>query len=531
MSDVRCSRKTRKRRRKLPEMKIANDENVSVEACAHCDDKSSFPRPQFATRRHCGSLIFICVLMLSIEACESFTSRNPGALSSRPQSTSLRVIEAEAPTTVPAEESSFGFQPSIPDHSFVCEQESSEERDPTDSTGEANDHEESTESKAESNNDYEYEEDEEEVEKQARLNAASRAAALLANRKSRVKRNTAAKGTSVGTRRMGAARKARSGAGTLSQLTDAVRRGAGAAAKRHPRQDDQNDKISARLTQSAIHNAVGEILNSSQQSSSIEVASQQSSIGVFGEASAQHLDLTVMQTTPPPGTILVECPQNSRWKASDRVSVRVATQADDLDIANLRLSVFSNFAPDMRQSFCSRSCHVLAMRRSQGATCIVATVPRYGSILSSKKDIILGTAECSIGEFFGTRLGSSRQLYSVLYITEVAVSPTARRKGIGAKIMESIDKLARIRAVETLYLHVEVTNTEALNLYEKAGFAKLANDDRMYAEFTRSLGLHDGAMKGRCHYLMYKNVQQPTWISNNDMGVSQRGTLGFEMSA
>lgn len=85
--------------------------------------------------------------------------------------------------------------------------------------------------------------------------------------------------------------------------------------------------------------------------------------------------------------------------------------------------------------------------------------------------------------------------------------------------------------METLYLHVEVTNTEALNLYEKAGFAKLANDDRMYAEFTRSLGLHDGAMKGRCHYLMYKNVQQPTWISNNDMGVSQRGTLGFEMSA
>lgn len=97
-------------------------------------------------------------------------------------------------------------------------------------------------------------------------------------------------------------------------------------------------------------------------------------------------------------------------------------------------------------------------------------------------------------------------------------------------LSQSIDKMASIRGVETLYLHVEVTNSQALSLYEKAGFEKLTNDDRMYSEFTKSLGLQDGAMKGRCHYLMYKNVQQPTWISN-DMGVSQRGTLGIELSA
>lgn len=81
-----------------------------------------------------------------------------------------------------------------------------------------------------------------------------------------------------------------------------------------------------------------------------------------------------------------------------------------------------------------------------------------------------------------------------------------------------------------MYLHVEVTNGQALSLYEKAGFEKLTKEDRMYSEFTRSLGLHDGAMKGRCHYLMYKDVQQPTWISS-DTGVSQRGTLGIELSA
>ena len=412
-------------------MKSADEEYVSVEFCSHDDDVNVVPRPQVATIRRSGAWILAFLLMVSIPACESFTSstRIPGvlSLSSKPPSTILRVVETEAPA-VTKEERSIAFQPSTPEHSIVCEQESSDEREPSDddSTSGTADQQESTEARAEKDDNSESKADEEEMEKQVRLDAASRAAALLGNRKSRVKRNTTEKGTSVGARRMGAASKALGGGGTLSRITDAVRRSAGVSKGKKKQNDENNDNLSARLTQSAIHSAVGDILNSGQQPN----------IEVLGEASAPHLDLTKIQTTPPPGTVLVDCPKNCRWKPSDRVSVRVATQGDDLDIANLRLSVFSNFSPNMRQSFCSRSCHVLAMRRNQGATCIVATVPRYGSILSDEKDIILGTAECSIHEFFGTRLGSRRQENSILYITEVAVSPTARRKGIGAKLMQ-----------------------------------------------------------------------------------------------
>mmetsp|Transcript_23341 Transcript_23341/g.57436 ORF Transcript_23341/g.57436 Transcript_23341/m.57436 type:complete len:568 (-) Transcript_23341:2040-3743(-) len=566
MSDVRFKRKIGKRRLELPQMNSMHNENVEVESSPRNEEDTviHIASPQFPTRRQSGAWIFICVLIMSVQGCESFTSTSRSlagvrSLSSKPQSTILRLVEAEAPT-FPTEERSMTFQPSIPDHSIICEKDSMEEREPTDSTTEAADQQESTETRAESDNYSESGADEDEIEKEARLNAASRAAALLANRKSRVKRNTTAKGTSVGTRRMGAASKALNGAGTMSRLTDAIRHG-GSASKGKKKEDDENDKLSARLTQAAmIQNTVSRLTEAVRRSSNASKAkkkqddeteklsarltqsaihsavgdmltSEQPNIGVLGEASVPQLDLTKIQTTPPPGTILVDSPKNSRWKASDRVSVRVATQGDDLDIANLRLSVFSNFSPDMRQSFCSRSCHVLAMRRNQGATCIVATVPRYGSIMSNEKGIVLGTAECSIHEFFGTRLGSRRKQNSILYITEVAVSPTARRKGIGAKMMQSIDELAKIRGVETLYLHVEVTNTQALNLYEKAGFKRLTNDDRMYSEFTRSLGLHDGAMKGRCHYLMYKDVQHPTWVSNDMYGVSQRGTLGIEVSA
>jgi len=70
-----------------------------------------------------------------------------------------------------------------------------------------------------------------------------------------------------------------------------------------------------------------------------------------------------------------------------------------------------------------------------------------------------------------------------------------------------------LRNVESLYLHVDVLNFGALELYRKAGYRKVHHADPMYAEFTTSLNLHDGATKGRRHYLLYKNlVQNPTWL-------------------
>jgi ribosomal protein S18 acetylase RimI-like enzyme len=159
-------------------------------------------------------------------------------------------------------------------------------------------------------------------------------------------------------------------------------------------------------------------------------------MGLFGESADIQSD-EYQQMKPAPGTVLLSPGrQTTAWKASDRVTVRVANRADDLDISTLRLSVFTDFSPDMRNTFCARSCQLLENRRIQGATCVVATVPRYASILSPRRDIILGTAECSVHEFHGTSLGQRRLKNSILYITEVAVSPTARRKGIGLKILQ-----------------------------------------------------------------------------------------------
>lgn len=106
-----------------------------------------------------------------------------------------------------------------------------------------------------------------------------------------------------------------------------------------------------------------------------------------------------------------------------------------------------------------------------------------------------------------------------------------------------------MRGIETLYLHVDVENTAAADMYEKKGYQKVDNWDPMYMEFTTKLNLHDGATKGRRHFLMYKNlVTCPVWLpsppteerketpsSRSSSQVASKefpqptGTLGFEV--
>jgi len=241
---------------------------------------------------------------------------------------------------------------------------------------------------------------------------------------------------------------------------------------------------------------------------------------------------------------------NKGRQAPSPVSIRLANPHDDVDIASLRLSVFSDFTTDLQNQFCARSCQAIAARRRRGATCFVATAPcrRAVTIPGTRSDVILGSAECSNHEFAGTRLGRRRLPHSILYVTEVAVSPSARRRNIGSQLLSAIDELAENQCVETLYLHVDVENYSALRLYAKAGYRKIQaeDDDSMYSEFTKSLNLHPGATKGREHFLLYKNiVSEPIWLedtrdqdqyyscSSNSGSRSNElvGVLGFEIPA
>lgn len=309
-------------------------------------------------------------------------------------------------------------------------------------------------------------------------------------------------------------------------------------------------------------------------------------MGILGDPSSTAHDRHVHY--PMPGTILIHpTPQSDTYQNKDKegvhdyassTTVRVATPLDDVDIALLRLSVFSDFSEEVQQQFCSRSCEALANRRLRGATCLVATTSSAtasvaGSVdsndgddpatafRSSRPEMVLGTVECSFHEFRNTALGRRRPERSILYITEFAVSPTVRRRGIGARLLKvrcqpmrtikslsphahrlhvdliclnkAVDELANLRQVESLYLHVDVTNHAALALYNRAGFKRVTSKDIMFDEFTTSLNLHDGATKGRKHFLLCKHLcEKPTWlpVDGSEFNASARSLVfGFEI--
>mmetsp|Transcript_8620 Transcript_8620/g.10056 ORF Transcript_8620/g.10056 Transcript_8620/m.10056 type:complete len:459 (+) Transcript_8620:39-1415(+) len=251
---------------------------------------------------------------------------------------------------------------------------------------------------------------------------------------------------------------------------------------------------------------------------------------------------STMGLFPKAGTILArssDSPSSSEIFSGNTI-VRLATHMDDLDIADLRLSVFSNLCPDSRKIFCDRSCQLLSTRRQRGANCIIATYScdRKDVLLHAEgKSSVIGTAEISFHEFTETRLGYARPKNSILYITEVAVDATYRRKGIAKLMLQAIDNVANSRELETIYLHVDVTNFGAVHLYEKAGYRKLVSDNPIFYEFTRKLNLHDGATKGRKHHLMAKDLSRPTWLDypkhiDEAYSVSSEGgVLGIEIPA
>lgn len=371
-------------------------------------------------------------------------------------------------------------------------------------------------------------------------NKAAARAALSVKRPSSRSAGTA-KSTSVGSRRVGSATVNRQGVRATSQIMNVLRKTAQATTSDATKMDPPNS-LSARVSQSIIHTAIDEILRrrdapviSPSFADSLKLTAAFSSFGrrirVMGDVLEDSLSNKKKHKSLRIQTELLKASETT-----DQVSVRLAGPVDDVDIARLRLSVFSDFPPELQSQFCARSCQAIAARRLRGATCVVATKPYQDSVPGSQSSVTLGSAECSFHEFFGTRIGHRRHRNTILYVTEVAVNPSFRRSGIGSKILQALDTLAEHRGVETFYLHVDVANQGALNLYEKAGYRKVLSTDPMFQEFTTSLNLHPGATRGREHFLLYKNlVQEPTWLDDGAATASYRapplGKFGFEIPA
>ena len=248
--------------------------------------------------------------------------------------------------------------------------------------------------------------------------------------------------TSIGSRRVVSATSARSKPSMTAQLLSAVRTVVSTAVSTTNETESPIPFHESRMSESKIQSAIDSLLMqqvSQQSSQSVDTntfTSTPRGMGLFGDPV-----VTVIphrnQLKPMPGTILMRpTPDLMGGITKDALTIRVATMADDYDVANLRLSVFSDFSSEVRKQFCSRSIQALSNRRLRGATSLVATIPVGVTKKDGRSDIVLGSVELSVHEFFGTALGKRAVENSILYITEVAVNPAVRRCGTGFKLLQ-----------------------------------------------------------------------------------------------
>lgn len=69
-------------------------------------------------------------------------------------------------------------------------------------------------------------------------------------------------------------------------------------------------------------------------------------------------------------------------------------------------------------------------------------------------------------------------------ITNIAVHPDYRRRGMASAILTSLMRYARDRHAESVTLEVRVSNAAAIALYKKAGFAEVGRRRAFYTKPT-----------------------------------------------
>lgn len=88
------------------------------------------------------------------------------------------------------------------------------------------------------------------------------------------------------------------------------------------------------------------------------------------------------------------------------------------------------------------------------------------------------SAECIAAFKSGTLIGSMIVLFrkrtTVARIYSLAVAPEARGQGIGQKMMEKAESLAKEHDCRTLRLEVRMDNMDAIRLYNRCGFTDTA---------------------------------------------------------
>eukprot|EP00977_Amphora_coffeiformis_P019823 scaffold7485_cov176-Amphora_coffeaeformis.AAC.10 len=94
---------------------------------------------------------------------------------------------------------------------------------------------------------------------------------------------------------------------------------------------------------------------------------------------------------------------------------------------------------------------------------------KYAVFLAKEWGQVIGVAEMGIGDGGGGGGSDATERRAILGV--LCVSPTARRQGIGAALVQRCEEVAtQIWQEETLWVEVETTNSQALRFFESCGY-------------------------------------------------------------
>ena len=78
----------------------------------------------------------------------------------------------------------------------------------------------------------------------------------------------------------------------------------------------------------------------------------------------------------------------------------------------------------------------------------------------------------------------SNNILGEVFITNVAVLPDYRRKGVGSALLDGLIDICRENGALYLTLEVRKSNISAINLYEKKGFSSVGHRKNFYSNPT-----------------------------------------------
>eukprot|EP00871_Galdieria_phlegrea_P002258 jgi/Galph1/3032/GphlegSOOS_G1693.1 len=170
------------------------------------------------------------------------------------------------------------------------------------------------------------------------------------------------------------------------------------------------------------------------------------------------------------------------------IELRQAKQEELMSVAEIRRIAFSpeeTFSVHLTEEKRQHDIYSAIVERLKrpGTCCLVVVkraVPDKITVQEEEENdkspslpsIVIGTCDVSIHDAeSGLRVRNSTHK-RVVYVSSMAVLPQYRRKGVAKRLLNGVLDIAKLEGINEVFLHVDGTNTPAVNLYYSFGFQK-----------------------------------------------------------